>query len=287
MPKIIEMKPKPSDEERFIPPEKKIFIVLLILSCVVLLGLAWLVWWVPYVGLANINKYLPWVFGTVLGLIVLYGIGGAITLLLTIIKRKNLFFDKRLRGVVIKLIFPLLVLVGKLVGISPDKVRRSFVAVNNELVMAEARNIKPEKLLVLLPHCLQNHECGVRIIWDIKNCKRCGKCKIKYLLELAEKYNVPISVATGGTLARKVVKETRPDAIVAVACERDLTSGIQDTYPIPVFGILNKRPNGPCYDTDVDLDMVKKGIEFFLGYEPREENKSQGSRPLNTEQAKS
>ena len=285
MSKIIEMKPKPLNEEEFIPSEKRIFIILLVLSCAFLLGLAWLIWWVPYVGLANINRYLPWIFGICLGLIVLYGIFGAITLLLTIVKRKNFFFDKRLRGVVIKLIFPLLVLVGKLFGISADKVRRSFVAVNNELVMAEARRIRPEKLLVLLPHCLQNHECGVRIIWDIKNCKRCGKCKIKYLLELAEKYNVPISVATGGTLARKVVKENRPDAIVAVACERDLTSGIQDTYPIPVFGILNKRPNGPCYDTDVDLDMVKKGIEFFLGYEPKEESKSEKSRPVDTEQA--
>ena len=281
------MKPKSFNEEEFIPSEKKLFMILLVLSCAFLVGLAWLVWWVPYVGLSNINKYLPWIFGAFLGFIVLYGIFGAITLLLTIVKRKNLFFDQRLRGIVIKLIFPLLVLMGKIFGIGSDKVRRSFIAVNNELVMAEARRIKPEKLLVLLPHCLQNHECGVRIIWDIKNCKRCGKCKIKYLLELAEKYNVPMSVATGGTLARKVVKENNPDAIVAVACERDLTSGIQDTYPIPVFGILNKRPNGPCYDTDVDLDMVKKGIEFFLGYESREENKSQKSRSADTEQAKS
>lgn len=287
MSKIIEIRPRSKEEEEFIPPEKKIFVLLLILSCVVLLGLAWLIWWVPYVGLANINRYLPWVFGIFLGLIVIYGIGGAVTLLLTVVKRKNLFFDKRLRGIVIKLIFPLLVLVGKLVGIGADRVRRSFVAVNNELVMAEARKIKPEKLLVLLPHCLQYHECGVRIIWDIKKCKRCGKCKIKSLLELAEEYSVPISVATGGTLARKVVKETRPDAIVAVACERDLTSGIQDTYPIPVFGILNKRPNGPCYDTDVDLDMVKKGVEFFLGYEPKKGARSQEPCTSDTEQAKS
>jgi len=55
--------------------------------------------------------------------------------------------------------------------------------------------------------------------------------------------------------------------IVAVACERDLTSGIQDTYPIPVFGIFNRRPFGPCYDTDVDLELVEKGITTFLDYE--------------------
>ena len=84
-------------------------------------------------------------------------------------------------------------------------------------------------------------------------------------MALSRKYNVAISVATGGTLARRIVVEKRPDIIIAVACERDMTSGIQDSYPIPVFGILNKRPFGPCYDTDVDMDLVEKGLRSFLG----------------------
>ncbi|MBN1627689.1 MAG: DUF116 domain-containing protein, partial [Deltaproteobacteria bacterium] len=84
------------------------------------------------------------------------------------------------------------------------------------------------------------------------------------LVEFSEKYNIPISVATGGTLARKIVVEKRPNIIIAVACERDLTSGIQDSFPIPVFGIYNKRPFGPCYDTDVDVELVEKGIKTFL-----------------------
>ena len=49
-----------------------------------------------------------------------------------------------------------------------------------------------------------------------------------------------------------------------MACERDLTSGIQDCYPLPVFGILNERPNGPCLDTFVPLDKVEEAIRLFL-----------------------
>jgi hypothetical protein len=74
-------------------------------------------------------------------------------------------------------------------------------------------------------------------------------------------------VATGGTLARKIVVDKRPDIIIGVACERDLTSGIQDSYPLPVFGILNRRPNGPCYDTDVDLELIERGMQIFLNHE--------------------
>ena len=245
--------------------EKKIFILLLLLICVVLVVGAIVLWLVPYIGFSNIHRNLPLIMAVVMGAMVLFLLGGALTLVFTLIRGKNLFFNRRIRGVVIRLLFPLLVIVGKFIGIGKERVRRAFVAINNQLVLAEARTVKPEKLLVLLPHCLQFHECSVRITGDVENCKACGKCRIKDLVELSHKYHVFISAATGGTLARRIVMDKRPDMIIAVACDRDLTSGIQDTYPIPVFGILNKRPNGPCFDTDVDVRLVEQGLSIFLG----------------------
>jgi len=247
--------------------KKRTFIFLLLISCVVLVAAAFLLWWVPYVGLSNIHPALPLALAVAFGATVLFGLGGALTLVFTIIRGKNLFFNRRIRGVVIRELFPLLVGVGKCIGIGKEQVRESFVAINNRLVLAEARKVKPAKLLVLLPHCLQYHTCTVRITGNVKNCKRCGNCKIKYLVEMAERYGVSIAVATGGTLARKIVVEKKPKLIVAVACDRDLTSGIQDSYPIPVFGILNRRPFGPCFDTDVDLELVEWGIVKFLDRE--------------------
>jgi len=249
------------------PPKKRTFILLLLISCVVLVGLAFALWWVPYVGLGNIHPALPLVLALVLGSFVLFGLGGALTLVFTIVRGKNLFFNRRIRGMVIRILFPLLVMVGKCVGVNKRETRRSFIAINNQLVLAEAKMVKPEKLLLLLPHCLQNHSCKVRIIGEVDNCQGCGKCKIKDLVALSKKYQIPVSVATGGTLARKIVVEKRPEVIIAVASERDLTSGIQDSYPIPVFGIFNMRPFGPCYDTDVDLALVEKGIVTFLDHE--------------------
>lgn len=246
-------------------PQKRTFIFLLVITCLVLVCLAFVLWWVPYVGLSNIHPSLPLILALVLIALVLFVLGGALTLVLTIIRGKNLFFNREIRGVVIRILFPLLVGVGRCLGISKTEIRRSFVAINNQLVLAEARRIRPEKLLILLPHCLQNHDCTVRITGNIETCKACGKCKIKDLVAMGKEYRVSISVATGGTLARRIVVQKRPDVIIGVACERDLTSGIQDSYPIPVFGILNRRPFGPCYDTDVDLDMVRKGLATFLG----------------------
>ncbi len=264
-------------------PDKRIFLLLLLLTCGALIVVSVALWLIPYIGFTNIHPSLPLIMAVVFAAIVVFLIGGGLTLVFTILRGKNLFFNKEIRGVVIRFLFPLLVLVGKCIGISKDQVRRSFVTINNQLVLAEARRVHPNRLLILLPQCLQFHECGVRITGNVKNCKACGKCKIKNLVELSDKYGVSISVATGGTLARKIVVDKKPQLIIGVACERDLTSGIQDTYPIPVFGILNRRPNGPCYDTDVDLDLVERGMESFLTYEGRhtEESRPEGAeRPL-------
>ncbi|MBW1730038.1 MAG: DUF116 domain-containing protein [Deltaproteobacteria bacterium] len=259
----------PLEEEKnrsngFEPSSGKSFVLLLVLCCFVLVGGAFVLWWVPYVGLSNIHPRLPLILALCFAAVVLFGLGGALTLIFTIVWGRNLFINRKARGIVIRFLFPLLVVLGKLMGISKDDLRRSFIAVNNRLVLAEAKKVRPEKLLILLPHCLQFHECPVRITGNIENCKACGKCKIKDLVAISKRYGVSISVATGGTIARRIVVEKKPHIIIGVACERDLTSGIQDTYPIPVYGILNKRPHGPCFDTDVDLEMVERGILTFL-----------------------
>jgi hypothetical protein len=48
---------------------------------------------------------------------------------------------------------------------------------------------------------------------------------------------------------------------VAVACERDLVSGIRDAWPLPVIGLINERPEGPCVNTRVDVAGVARILE--------------------------
>jgi hypothetical protein len=76
--------------------------------------------------------------------------------------------------------------------------------------------------------------------------------------------NLKITVANGGTLARKSIKDFMPDIILAIACERDLTSGIFDAYPFFVYGIFNSRPNGDCIDTQVNFSEVEKFLKNFF-----------------------
>jgi hypothetical protein len=167
-----------------------------------------------------------------------------------------------LRAIVLKILYPVLMLAGAFIKSKKAAFQTYIVKLNNSLVMRDS--VKAEKILLLLPHCIQNSQCDIRLTFDVFKCKRCGKCKIRDLIELAENSGVSIAIATGGTIARKVVKEVMPDAIVAVACERDLSSGIVDTYPLPVLGVLNERPYGPCIDTTVNLDKVQDALKWFI-----------------------
>ncbi len=245
-------------------PQKRIFIGLLAVTCLILSGLAYVLWWVPNVGLQNIHPYLPAILAATLGLLVLAVVAGSILLTLTILAGRDFILSRKLRGAVVKVLFPLLVVIGKIFGISREKISHSFVAINNQLVLAQDLRVPASRLLLLMPHCLQNHNCRVKITGNVENCEGCGKCPIKDLLEISHKYDVALAVATGGTIARRIVVQKRPQLIVAVACERDLTSGIQDTYPLPVYGIFNRRPYGPCFNTGVPLEEVEMAIRHFL-----------------------
>jgi hypothetical protein len=240
-------------------PQKRVFVGLLVLTCMILSLVLFVLWYIPVVGFENIHPVLPVVFSILLGALVLVMFSGGLLLVLTILKGKDLLFSHRLRGVV-RGLFPFMILMGKLIGISRERVQQSFVEVNNQLVRSNGHRTKPNRLLILLPHCIQDFDCQIKITGNIKNCKGCGKCEIRDLVELSDQYQVKIAVATGGTLARRIIVENRPEAIVAVACELDLTSGILDSYPIPVLGILNERPNGPCINTKVDIQKVKDAI---------------------------
>jgi len=247
-----------------IQPRKRVFIGLLVFTCLILFLFIFLLWYVPIVGLKNIHPSLPLIFTISLAVLVFLMLSGGLLLVFTIFRGKDIFLSHRLRGIVTKVLFPLMILMGRLVGVSKERVKQSFIELNNHLVRSNPHRTRPNQLLVLLPHCIQNFDCQIKITGNIKNCEGCGKCEIKDLIELSDHYQVKIAVATGGTLARRIIVENRPEAIVAVACELDLTSGIQDSYPIPVIGILNERPNGPCFNTKVDIEKVKTAILDFL-----------------------
>lgn len=243
---------------------KRLFIGLAVGTSLLLCLLLLLGWVIPFVGFGNIHPALPYITGVIFFAAVALIVFATVTLVAHVYRGRPFLGSQHFRGAAVRFFLPLMELVGRIAGISPAQVRRSFIKVNNELLLTDTRRYAPEEILILLPHCIQKSACGLRLSHDVKHCRRCGNCPVGELLALRDVYNVHLAVATGGTIARRIVVEKRPCFILAVACERDLSSGIQDVYPLPVFGLLNERPNGPCFDTLVSLPLVEAALRRFI-----------------------
>jgi hypothetical protein len=126
-----------------------------------------------------------------------------------------------------------------------DWVEHAAIDVYNTLAERRGRKVGKGELLVLIPRCL-------------------SKQALDGVLEIAGRYEVPVFVATRGQLARRVIRERRPRAVVAVACERDMMTGLRDVAgKLPVLGLTMQLPNGPCRDATIDLTQMEKWVQGF------------------------
>lgn len=147
----------------------------------------------------------------------------------------------------LRIFLPAAIKIGGFFGVSRDRIGSSFVKFHNDLMRAVGTGKSANKFLLLLPRCLSAESR-------------------KSINELADKYRFKTFTAFGGDEARKVIKEQRPEAVIGVACERDLISGIQDTaHKIAVFGVPNTRPEGPCKNTSVDIKELEEIIRYCSG----------------------
>ena len=246
-------------------PRKRLFVALLSLSFCCMAFLAFAVWRVAYLGLLEIDAYLPLVLGICIALVFFFTGLGIVSIVGAILGLPLLRVFQKRTYALINLLFPVAIMLGKIFGINRRRIERSFIAVSNQIFRQRRIRVPADKLLVVTPHCLQLATCPHKITRDpMGNCQRCGGCDIGALVSLAEEKGFHFFVVTGGTLARQTVKKIRPKVVLAIACERDLTSGIQDVYPLPAVGVMNIRPNGPCYNTHVDMEQVSREIEIIL-----------------------
>lgn len=210
---------------------------------------------------------LTHIFGLLINVLVLSII---IIIIFSTIVTYNVIKDKKVSSSLMKinlkianLLFNPVIFIASYIGIPKNEIRKIFVKLNNSYIYSNEYNFNSEDILILIPHCIQKSSCKLKVTNKIENCAKCGLCNVSDLVKLKEKTRINIFIATGGTLARKIIIESKPKAVIAVACERDLTSGIQDMKHIPVLGVFNKRPNGPCIDTLIDIHEVEKAISFL------------------------
>lgn len=240
---------KLNESEKDADSGKRIFLGILLLSIFLIGGLAFLIWYLVAPRLVQFHPLFPKIIAYIL--ILGWSIITFLFLLMifSIIFSRDLFlhfFGKKLS---LASTVPMVQKLGKRFGISRDRIGNSFVKVSNALIQLSTTRIKPEDLIILLPRCLE-------------------KSILKRIRTFTDHFNLMTYIVPGGEMARKLILEKKPKAVIGIACERDLVCGIRDLdKKIKVIGIPNKRPDGPCKNTIIYLYDFEKAIQTFLGPE--------------------
>ncbi|MBN2417420.1 DUF116 domain-containing protein [bacterium] len=221
---------------------KRLFIGVLLIALMLFGAFLYVIWYMIQPRLEQFLPGLPLYIGLLLlafWLLIALWFG---LMVLSIISGKDFLLRIGRWEISITFLIPIALKFGSRLGISRDRMGNSLVKVSNLLIKLKLKRIKPEKILILLPRCLQ-------------------KEYITAIKEKAETFGIPVFVVSGGSKARAVIYENRPDAVIGVACERDLLSGISDIRDtIPVIAIPNKRPQGPCKNTTVELGEFENAL---------------------------
>jgi hypothetical protein len=136
--------------------------------------------------------------------------------------------------------------------------------------LKQLSRISTEQRILLLPHCLrQSATCKAKYNQLGLQCIHCNPaCAVNRLTSAALRAGYKgVCVAPGGRLAVNYVKENKPQAIVAVACSKELNEGIEgvrelvDHQTAPLIVVIPLTRDG-CVDTQVDVERALEIIDL-------------------------
>ena len=112
--------------------------------------------------------------------------------------------------------------------------------------------------LIFVPHCLRNTEkCRAKEQGNHYLCVECGGCKIGAIHKKARDLGYrELYILKGGRAIEKITAETRPGAIVGIACYFEGAQGMEQSEKNNITVQFIPLSRDGCVNTDVDLDEV-------------------------------
>ena len=118
-------------------------------------------------------------------------------------------------------------------------------------------DIPLENKILLIPHCLRDAKnCIAPVDEEGYHCQKCGACVIADIVTSAEAVGIKWFMVGGGSAAMNIVKNSRPHAVLGIACFDDSVKALSKLgeFGIPSQAILLSKAG--CVNTEVDLDLV-------------------------------
>jgi len=147
--------------------------------------------------------------------------------------------------------------------IDEDLLNYTYIEAGNVLNRESYTHIPTEDRILLIPHCLRDHENCIAPVDDKGyHCQKCGRCVISDITIKAEARGIKWYMVGGGSHAIRIVKNARPRAVLGIACFNDAKVATEKIgeYGIPTQAVLLSKDG--CVNTEVDFERVSEGIDL-------------------------
>ncbi len=153
-------------------------------------------------------------------------------------------------------------------------IEKEKIRIDGPNLEKEMSKIDPGKRVLLISHCLRPSElCEAKMSKQGLQCKDdCpNRCVIGKLRILAQKQGYGgVCIAPGGSMALKFIKKKKPEAVVAIACHKELEEGIGAVKVEAEKSGFKKMPlviavpltRDGCVDTRVNQKQAEKAIRL-------------------------
>lgn len=239
---------EPLPDDGVFEGRKRLFFIAAFVYLLLLGSAAGLTLWLVAPRLSSLAPWLPGFLAVAMVVATVLAVAWLLTLALAVSTGRNLLPRRLAEGGVLPWVMPRLERAAGWVGLSRDVIGNAMLRVFDRVSLARAQpELSPEDLLILLPRCL-------------------ARDAMRDAMSVSSRYDVPIFVASRGRYARQMISMRRPKAVIAIACERDLVSGLGDVAGrLPVLGSVLSLPEGPCKGTELRTDLLEGHVRYLLG----------------------
>lgn len=151
------------------------------------------------------------------------------------------------------------------VGVEEKELFQLYVETKNRSLVKNFAATPYNERILLLPQCLRSKECPAELSKYGYECQECGRCSIEKIKQVTKKLGYKGTyVLPGGSIAKKILLEIKPQASLGVACFKELVLG---SYLCEKLGIIGQGValiRDGCINTLVDWKALNEALNIRL-----------------------
>ncbi len=154
--------------------------------------------------------------------------------------------------------------IAKKLGLNDRLINYTHIELRNKLNEYGFKSTPYNKRVLFLPHCMRNsRECKASYSEEGLQCKRCGKCDIAKLVEIAEELGYKnVFVVPGGSMVQKIIKKHKPEATVGVCCYHEANLAFDQLRGTGIHAQVALLLQDGCKDTKTNVVEAKEKMEL-------------------------